>query len=624
MLLAARGKLEHLGLPCPTARQVLDATGAGRSRAYDVAAALTRVLPTLLRPVGRPRAPREAPETEQTLDLNALAQAVRLATLRFERRHPGCVRAGSMRGNYARDFRLHVLSLHREHPELALEAFAEAIDVPLGTLKEWLLPSAEGLADTDEGALGNETKGADPDPSSTTPSGLWTETVCSEWERWHGGFLEFCKHIQQHCRVPLKRCAIATILEACGARLRRKRSGRSPNEEATRHSFETFFAGAQWIGDGKAVTVQVGNERIAFNLELMVDAQTDAFVGLVVSDTEDAEAVADAFESGVETTGEPPLALLLDNRPSNHTTEVDAVLGDTLRIRATPERPQNKAHVEGAFGLFSQVVPPIAIAMTSPRDVAQQVLELVATVWACTMNHRPRRDREGRSRAELYQNHPSDEQIANARAALEERQRKQELARQTLLARQDPLTRSLLDEAFDRLGLEDPERHFRAALARHGRDAIVEGIAVFEGKRAAGTLPDGVDARYLLGIVTNVARDNELCAITEELLDARLHARDRALALLVDDLDAASSLHTDPASRLSHHVDRATASSRKLDQLFWLRAAADVATDSADSRTSTAEWIRFAATRIHAATHLKHRDRMDMVRFLARHAISVS
>lgn len=318
---------------------------------------------------------------------------------------------------------------------------------------------------------------------------------------------------------------------------------------------------------------------------------------------------------------ESPLAVLLDNRPSNHTPEVDAALGDTLRLRATPRRAQNKAHVEGAFGLFSQVMPAIVISMTSPRDVARQVLELVATVWACTMNHRPRRDRAGRSRADLYRDRPSDDQIAEACAELEARQRKQELARQTLLARHDPLTRSLLDEAFARLGLEDPDHHFRAALARHGRDAIIEGIAIFEGKRDAGTLPDGVDARYLLGIVANIARDNELCAIAEELLDARLEARDRALAQLIGDLTIANGLHADPIARIAHHVDRAAGADRKLDQLFWLRATADAAADAAADDTSIAERIRFAAARIHAAIHLPHRDRVDMVRFLARRAL---
>jgi hypothetical protein len=117
------------------------------------------------------------------------------------------------------------------------------------------------------------------------------------------------------------------------------------------------------------------------------------------------------------------------------------------------------------------------------------------------MNQRPRRDRNGRSRANLYTDKPSDEQIAQARAALLERHRKQELARQTILARQDPNVHALLDDAFAQLHLADPERHFRAALARYSRDAIVEGIAIFAAKRAAGVLPDGADVRYLLGIV---------------------------------------------------------------------------------------------------------------------------
>ncbi|MBN2196012.1 MAG: hypothetical protein JW751_24555, partial [Polyangiaceae bacterium] len=39
--------------------------------------------------------------------------------------------------------------------------------------------------------------------------------------------------------------------------------------------------------------------------------------------------------------------------------------------------------------------------------------------------------------------------------------------------------------------------------------------------------------------------------------------------------------------------------------------------------TARAEWIRFSATRIHAALHLPPRDRADMVRFLARRALPV-
>jgi hypothetical protein len=89
------------------------------------------------------------------------------------------------------------------------------------------------------------------------------------------------------------------------------------------------------------------------------------------------------------------------------------------------------------------------------------------------------------------------EQYEAASAALRDRLRKQELARQTRAARRDPVLAALLDDAFTRLGLLDPERHFRDAIACYPRDAIVDAIAIFSGKRTAGTLPDGVDARYL-------------------------------------------------------------------------------------------------------------------------------
>ncbi len=47
-----------------------------------------------------------------------------------------------------------------------------------------------------------------------------------------------------------------------------------------------------------------------------------------------------------------------------------------------------------------------------------------------------------------------------------------------------------LDKAFARLGLGDPESHLRIAIASWPLAAVVEGIAVFEGKKKAGTLPE--------------------------------------------------------------------------------------------------------------------------------------
>jgi hypothetical protein len=49
---------------------------------------------------------------------------------------------------------------------------------------------------------------------------------------------------------------------------------------------------------------------------------------------------------------------------------------------------------------------------------------------------------------------------------------------------------------------------------------------IFSGKRTAGTPPDGVDARYLFGIVRNLHHCHEAEPITEALIRERLSARD--------------------------------------------------------------------------------------------------
>jgi len=208
---------------------------------------------------------------------------------------------------------------------------------------------------------------------------------------------------------------------------------------------------------------------------------------------------------GTATTGALPTALLIDNKPSNHTPDVDVALGAAIRIRATLERPQNKAHVEGAFGLFSQVLPNLVLdTRGSTHDVARALLVLVVTIWARTTNHRPRADHGGRSRVDLYADAPTVEQVDNARHELREVAERQERARRTLEARRRPEVLVLLDKHFARLALVDPSRHIRLAIAGYSQTAIVNGIAIFEGKRLAKTLPDGADARYLLGIVKNV------------------------------------------------------------------------------------------------------------------------
>ncbi len=599
VLLFARALAEPLGLDMPTAHAILDATGASKSRAYELAQDLRALLPSLSRPPGRPPVVREpAPRDE--------VDALRVLASRFIRKHPGCVDQSGERARYGDVFRLFVVELREQHAGIPLANFADAIDVPLGTVEDWLRAPRPTAADIDD------TTQADVDEKQAQ-----VETVLAAWRAWSGGFKSFCEHVRRDHRLDFGRTMIATILAAHGERRASPRPGRSRDEEALRNSFETFFPGAQWVGDGKMLEVHVDGERFTQNLELIVDAKSAAAVGISVRDEEDSAAVVQAFEGGKETTGAGPIALLLDNRPSNHTPEVDAALGETIRMRATLGRPQNKAHVEGDFGLFAQKVPAIVLDTRDPRYLARTVASLIALTFFRAQNHAPRRDRNGFTRVELYGETVTPEAREAARAALRERMRKLELARQTRAARLDPVVGALLDEAFTRLGLLDPERHVRDAIACYRPDSIVDGIAIFDGKRRAGTLPAGVDARYLLGIVRNVEHVHEADAIVDALLRERLAARDRFLAPLVRERDAFLADTPDAERRLDGLVDRLVSAERTIDRIFWLDAAAGVIRASLDDERRSA-LARRAARRINANFRLLTGERHRLVRALLR------
>jgi len=616
VLLAARSLSAPHGVPQPSVREILRLTGATRSRAYEIKDALEAVLPTLARPPGRPRV-EPAPGPANVSEFAGLG----VEMIQFMKRNPGCVQSGA-RDHYADGYRRFVLELRERHADVAAPEFAAAIDLPLGTLEDWLRspPIAEpSIASTTAPCEPGATDGV-PDPVHTTKHDArqaQIETVLAAWRAWRGHFRGFCDHVRRDHRLELGTTLIANILFEHGLRIPARRDGRSRDDEALRKSFEIFFPGAQWVGDGKQLAIVIDGKTFHRNLELIVDAASAAAVGISVRDEEDSAAVVQAFAQGVAATGGTPLALLLDNRPSNHTPEVDAALDDTLRIRATPGRAQNKAHVEGSFGLFAQKVPPIVLDTRDPDALATSVADLISTTFFRALNRAPRRDRAGKTRAELYEQLVTPEQFEAARKALCDRLRKQERARQTRAARRDPAIAALLDDAFARLGLLDPERHFRDAIACYPRDAIVDAIAIFSGKRTAGTLPDGVDARYLLGIARNLHHRHEAEPITEALIRERLSARDRFLAPLVAERDAILAANrNDVGAALIALVDRIAVAECTIDRHVWLDAAADlVAPHPPDVRIALA---KRAARRIHTTFEVSTRDRAYLERALLR------
>jgi hypothetical protein len=607
VLLVARTIAARYELASPSVDAILTATGASRSRAYELVARLAALLPTLVRTPGRPARVEPAVPSE--------APDITRAVLAYVMANPGCVDRGSERQRYADGFRRFIIDLHAAHSAPELEVFARAVAVPLGTLKDWLRhPQTEPTPATVDAAP--------PAPSVSDVESSRIQTVLEAWPRWKGSFVEFCAHVRRDLHVPFGIPFVRRVLEVEGHRKPARRNGRGSDEIAMRDAFRTYFPGAQWVGDGMQVPVVVDGQRFVFNVELNVDAYAGAFVGTSVRDNEDCAAVVDAFASGITTTGAPPLALLLDNKPSNHAPEVDAALGETIRIRATPERPQNKGHVEGAFGLFSQVLPVLAVnTCASAHDIARSFLTVIVDVWTRTTNHRPRKDRRGRSRIELYSESPTDEQVARARRELRDLADQQERSRRTLEARRRPEVLTFLDDEFARLRLLDPERHIRIAIAGYPADAIIDGVFTFEGKRSASTLPDGADARYLLGIVKNIAAKTEGEIIAETLYRGRIAARDRFLAPLRAQREELRK-ETDVAKVLMECVVQGMATDRNIERTFWLDVIVETIREQPESERE--QRFLYAARLIEASFIAGPHERHDAVRFVADRLVPVT
>jgi hypothetical protein len=328
--------------------QALAVTGAGRSQAYELRSRLHAVLQTLHQPPGRPAA--QAPS-------DAAVHTVTAAVRDFLMQHPGTVHIRGKHRSYADCFRRFVVGLFAPAAPasgLTHEQAADAIGVPLGTLKDWL-HGCDGSANV---ASSEPTEPASPsiDPMLRCAQPQ-IATLLSEFEAWQGDLSSFCEYARAELELPFGRGFITSVLVAAGLHTPRPRH--APHQPPwSRGSMRMDFPGAQWFGDGKQLRVIFAGQSLLFNIEALVDGASNAAVAARVTDAEDAGAIIEAFDEGLDTTvGQPPLAVTLDNRPSNFAPEIDEALSCTELLRATPGRGQAKAPVEGAFGLFEQCLP---------------------------------------------------------------------------------------------------------------------------------------------------------------------------------------------------------------------------------------------------------------------------
>ncbi len=337
---------------------------------------------------GRPPA-EVAPEPDHELALLRLTVEV----LKFRIRCPGSVIDHPRHRTYAEAFRRFILE-HHDCWQGTLLAFAQAVHVPLDTLRDWI---ANDCAEDLEPKLKLR-------PSVPANASQLTRLVVDEWMQWVGPARPFIPHAAQ-C-FDLSPAQITRLLKILGIISTRPRPKRTMPRY--RGSTQELTPGTMLVTDGKWLTVELtkDQETLYFNWQGIVDQTTGCDTAVVVTQQEDAAAAQLAYVRSVKFLGDHvPDALLHDNRPCYDDDKLHQTLKryGTDMIPTTLGRAQNKAILEGAFGLFQQRVGNLRLDNTNEYTLIRSAVEQMVRGYTAATNNVPRIELEGRSRLQALQ-----------------------------------------------------------------------------------------------------------------------------------------------------------------------------------------------------------------------------
>jgi hypothetical protein len=187
-------------------------------------------------------------------------------------------------------------------------------------------------------------------------------------------------------------------------------------------------------------------------------------------------------------------------------------------IKASPYKPENKAIIEGAFGLYEQRVGTIQLDDSSSQSLIRSAVHEIIRAYTSATNSVPRIELDGRSRLSLLSEFcPSFEQQQRDLAFL---QRLKADHDHPPRRQPDPSALDLLDTVFQRLKLldHDPDRSLRRYLASFDTTAIRRAAAVVANKLARASLDPRYGHRYLTKLVQSFQDEADLERAADELL----------------------------------------------------------------------------------------------------------
>ncbi len=614
IILRARQELAALNLaPDADMEEVLEATGASRSRTYGLAARLPEYLPD--RGVGRPR------KDESKEDVSALRLELQVTWLvrGHMALHPGAVTKRDERVQYSDGFRSFALDLvgpGGEAQALTAKQAAHALGISVHTLNSWLHHGPSKLRKAKEEAPATE-----PAPPGEPAGANWpheVEAILSFWKTWEGNLTGFCDAMADK-GIKMSRGIIEQVLFATGERDRKPHQRHGMGSEVVRGAIERFFPNAQVATDGKYVELTLDGIRHRFCWQLVTDVATGAYLGFDVRDQEDGAGFLNAYEQAKVTAGSTPVAALRDNRACNVSSAVEAGLkrDNVLSMTSRKGRPQTNGTTEGAFSLFEQSMPDILLSSSSHREMARSIIKYILTAYCSGRNQTPRKLLRSTTPAEAF-SQPSvgDGEREEARQRLDKlNKRARRTGKRRDRRQEQPAVRKLMHELLVRIGVDQPRKGTIDKLATLGLDASAEAAGIVLAKLDNGLEITGDPERYLLKIAINLANRNEDIAAFEHVLRIREKAGQIILEPLHNE-DARLRTTLSTENYLTTTAGLALDADTRIDRHFWWQHTLNtLATMTGDKRT---EHTRHLARKVATRYALHYRERDTLIGQLAR------
>ena len=432
-----------------------------------------------------------------------------IAVLRYQLDHPGAVVDHQKRKSYSPQYRRFVLE-RLDTWRQTMESFSQATEIPLDTLRQWLKTDSHCLA---------------PLPEKSPPVMVYRDSsqlvfqIARAWDNWQGSKRDFIKHTAaisgllygQVVRV----LRLLGIITACG-----------PKKYRHRGSTTLLSPGSMLVTDGKALAVNLtgSNQWETWNWQAMVDQATGCDTAVVISKEECAAAVKDAYDQSVDFAGgRYPLGLLHDNKPCYDESKLqnDIHENGSLMIPATMARAENKAIIEGEFGLFEQRVGTIRLDDTNRQTLLHSAVEEVIRAYTAATNAVPRENLGSKSRQKVfcdacpgYQKQEQDRRFLQNLKAKHQQNKSPH-------RHQDPSSRKLLDTVFVSLDLlaHDPSGSLRNYLASFQPAAIRQAAVIVKARKERGLVDQEYLHRYLAKVIQNKQEEMDLELAASELME---------------------------------------------------------------------------------------------------------